>query len=73
MTVERILNEMHIDWIGNQPELLMNPETYEIQKVRFFVTTLGISSLIYAEAFQDENCSALLQELHMHLNFMAES
>ncbi len=34
MAVERILREkLYIDWVGEQPELLVDPETGEIQKV----------------------------------------
>lgn len=55
MAVERIPGEkVYIDWIGDQPELLVDGMTGEIKKVHFFVTTVGVSSLIYAEAFEDE-------------------
>lgn len=55
MAVERIPGEkLYIDWVGDQPELLTNPETGETIKVHIFATTLGLSSLIYAEAFPDE-------------------
>jgi len=55
MAVERVPGEkMYIDWVGDQPELLMDPETGEIRKVHLFVTTMGLSSYIYAEAFLDE-------------------
>ena len=55
MVVERIPGErMYIDWIGDQPELLVDPATGELKRVHFFVTTLGVSSCIYAEAFTDE-------------------
>ena len=55
MAVERIPGEkLYIDWVGDQPELLTNPETGETIKVHIFATTLGLSSLIYAEAFLDE-------------------
>lgn len=55
MAVERIPGEkLYIDWVGDQPELLTNPETSETIKVHIFATTLGLSSLIYAEAFLDE-------------------
>ena len=34
MAVERIPGEkLYIDWVGEQPELLVDPETGEIQKV----------------------------------------
>lgn len=55
MAVERIPGEkVYIDWIGDQPELWVDSMTGEIKKVHFFVTTVGVSSLIYAEAFEDE-------------------
>ncbi len=55
MAVERIPGEkMYIDWIGDTPELLTDPETGELKKVHIFATTLGVSSLIYAEIFPDE-------------------
>ena len=61
MAVERVPGEkMYIDWIGDQPELLTNPETGEIQKIHLFVTTLGLSSLIYAEAFKDEKLPSFI-------------
>ena len=51
MTVNRKPGEkMYIDWVGDQPELLVDVETSEIKKVHIFATTLGVSSLIYAEA-----------------------
>ena len=55
MVVERILGEkVYIDWIGDQPEILMDSITGELKKVHFFVTTVGVSNLVYAEAFEDE-------------------
>ena len=55
MPVERIPGEkMYIDWVGDQPELLLDTASGELQKVHMFTTTLGFSSLIYAEAFPDE-------------------
>lgn len=55
MVVERIPGEkVYIDWVGDQPEILVDSSTGEIKKVHFFVTTVGVSNLIYAEAFEDE-------------------
>lgn len=55
MAVNRVPGEkLYIDWVGDQPELLTDPETGEIKKVHIFATTLGVSSLIYAEAFPNE-------------------
>lgn len=58
MVVERIPGErLYIDWIGDQPEILVNTQTGEISKVHIFVTTVGVSSCGYAEAFTDEKLS----------------
>lgn len=45
---------MYIDWVGDQPELLLDTTTGELRKVHIFTTTLGFSSLVYAEIFLDE-------------------
>lgn len=61
MAVERIPGEkVYIDWIGDQPELLTDSATGEVKKIHFFVTTVGVSSLIYAEAFEDEKLSSFI-------------
>lgn len=63
MAVERIPGEkMYIDWVGDQPELLVDVVTGELRKVHLFATTLGISSAIYAEAFLNEKLQALSPE-----------
>lgn len=55
MPVERIPGEkMYIGWIGDKPGLLVVYSTGEILPVHVFVTTLGVSSLVYAEIFLDE-------------------
>ena len=61
MVVERIPGEkVYIDWIGDQPEILVNTSTGEIKKVHFFVTTVGVSNLIFAEAFEDEKLPSFI-------------
>ena len=62
MPVERIPGEkMYIDWVGDQPKLLLNPHTGEVKKVHIFATTLGVSSLVYAECFLDEKLPSFMQ------------
>lgn len=47
MPVERIPGEkLYIDWMGDQLELMTDPEAGEISKVHIFTTTLGFSSLV---------------------------
>ena len=61
MAVERVPGEkMYINWVGDQPYLLTKPETGEMIKVHIFTTTLGLSSLIYAEAFLDEKLNSFI-------------
>lgn len=61
MPVERVPGEkMYIDWVGDTPALLTDPETGEIKDVHIFVTTLGLSSLIYAELFLDEKLQSFI-------------
>lgn len=62
MAVERIPGEkMYIDWAGDQPELLADPQTGELKKVHIFVTTLGFSSMGYAEVFEDEKLPSFIK------------
>ena len=62
MPVERIPGEkMYIDWVGDHPSLLTDPETGEIKEVHIFTTTLGVSSLIYAEVFLDEKQTRFIE------------
>lgn len=62
MAVNRKPGEkIYIDWIGDQPELLTNVETGEIKKVHIFTTTIGVSSLIYAEAFPNEKFPCFIE------------
>lgn len=62
MAVNRKPGEkMYIDWVGDQPELLTDVETGEIKKVHIFATTLGVSSLIYAEAFPNEKLPCFIE------------
>lgn len=62
MPVERVPGEkMYIDWVGDRPALLTDPETGEIQEVHIFATTLGVSSLIYAEIFLNEKLPSFIE------------
>ena len=61
MVVERIPGEkVYVDWVGDQPEILVDSQTGEVRKVHFFVTTVGVSNLIYAEAFEDEKLPSFI-------------
>lgn len=62
MAVERVPGEkVYIDWVGDQPELIYDTETGEVKKVHVFVTTVGVSSYIYAEIFPNEKLPYFVQ------------
>lgn len=62
MAVERVPGEkMYIDWVGDQPELLVDSMTGEIRKIHVFTTTLGYSSLVFAECFTDEKLDKFIK------------
>lgn len=48
------------DWVGDQPELLIDPATDEIRKVHVFATTLGFSNRVYSEIFPDEKLPSFI-------------
>ena len=55
MAVNRVPGEkMYIDWVGERPAVIQNPETEELTAAHFFVTAVGVSDEIYCEAFPDE-------------------
>ena len=62
MAVNRKPGEkMYIDWVGDQPGLLTDVTTGEIMRVHIFSTTLGVSSMIYAEAFPNEKLPCFIE------------
>lgn len=62
MPVERLPGEkLYIDWVGDHPELLVDTHTGEVKEVHIFTTTLGVSSMVYAEAFLDERLPSFIQ------------
>lgn len=70
MPVERVPGErMYIDWVGDQPELLLDPSTGEIKRVHVFTTTLGFSSRVYAEIFPDEKLTNFITGVVHALEF----
>ena len=62
MAVNRKPSEkMYIEWVGDHPGLLTDVTTGEIMKVHIFATTLGVSSIIYAEAFPNEKLPCFIE------------
>ena len=70
MAVNRVPGErMYIDWVGDQPELIVNRDTGELSKVHVFVTTVGVSSKIYAELFPNEKQSNFVRGTVNAINY----
>lgn len=54
MPVERIPGKnIYIDWAGDKPELVDGPDG-GLVKCHIFITTVGLSSLLFGEMFPDE-------------------
>ena len=60
---------MYIDWVGDQPSLLLEPSTGELKIVHVFTTTLGFSSCVYVEIFPDEKLSSFITGVVHALEF----
>lgn len=71
MTVDRTPGEiLYIDWAGDTLELVENPEDPSSPlTAHFFVTTLGYSSYIFAEALPDEKLMSVQKGMVDSLEF----
>lgn len=70
MAVERVPGEkMYIDWVGDQPEILIDQKTGELKKIHVFVTTLGFSSKVYVEVFERETLNNFLKGITDAMRF----
>lgn len=61
--------KMYLDWMGDQPMILLNPETGELEKAHIFCATLGVSSVGYAEVFADETTENYITGIIHSLNY----
>ena len=62
MAVERIPGErVYIDWAGDQPELIKDIQNNTMKKIHLFVTTVGISNMVYAEIFENERSESFIK------------
>lgn len=56
MPVERIPGEkMYIDWVGDQPELLLDTTTGELRKVHILQLHLVLAALFMQRSFRMKN------------------
>ncbi len=69
MAVERKPGEkMYIDWAGDRVTVILKDLGTSV-KVHLFVTTMGLSSLIYAEAFLEEKLDKFISGVVNALSF----
>lgn len=55
MSIEKTPGEkMEVDWAGETPPLFCDKETGELQNIHLFVSSIGDSGYLYAEAFPNE-------------------
>lgn len=73
MPMERIPGEkMYIDWVGDQPELLLDTTTGELRKVHIFQQHLVLAVLFMQRSFWMKNFHTLLPEQYMHCLIMGQ-
>ena len=69
MVVERKPGEkLYIDWAGDQVTVVLK-DLGQSMKIHLFVTTIGLSSLIYGEAFLDEKLDKFISGVVNALSF----
>ncbi|TGY66075.1 IS21 family transposase [Dubosiella muris] len=62
MVVQRRPGEkMYIDWAGTTVPLVRDPATGNLKDAHLFVTTLGVSSLLFVRAFENERTAAVAE------------
>lgn len=62
---------LYIDWIGDQPALVRNPDFPDKPlKAHFLVFTIGYSSLTFAAAYPDEKAPNVVDGINLCLEYM---
>lgn len=55
MAVNRVPGEkLYIDWVGLRPKLVYNSDNGVLKEAHFFVTSIGVSNMIYVKAYENE-------------------
>ena len=73
MPVERIPGEkMYIDWVGDQPELLLDTTTANFRKFTFLQLHLVLAVLFMQRSFLMKNFHILLPAQYMHCLIMGQ-
>lgn len=71
MIVQREPGEiMYIDWVGDVlPLVRPDPLSHEMEKTHILVTTLGVSSLLFAKAYPDEKLPSVIDGVTSAVDF----
>lgn len=55
MAVNRVPGEkVFIDWVGDKPKLVYDSQTGVLKEAHFFVTSVGVSNMIFVKAYENE-------------------
>ena len=55
MAVNRVPGEkVYIDWVGKTPKVVFDQETQKSKEAHIFVTSVGVSNMIFAKAYENE-------------------
>ncbi len=55
MAVNRMPGEkLFIDWVGDRPKLVFDSNSQALKEAHFFVTSMGVSNMIYVKAYENE-------------------
>lgn len=70
MVVQRKPGEkMYIDWAGTTLPLVHDPASGSLKEAHLFVTTLGVSSLLFVRAFENEKAPSVAEGVSEALRF----
>ena len=55
MAVNRVPGKkVYIDWVGKTPKVVFDQETQKSKEAHIFVTSVGVSNMIFAKAYENE-------------------
>ena len=70
MAINRVPGEkIFIDWVGNRPKLVFDTDSQKLVEAHFFVTTVGLSNLMYVKAYPNEKLPNFLDGTRCALEY----
>ncbi len=71
MAVNRVPGEkLYIDWVGLRPRLVFDQGSQTLKEVHFFVTSMGVSNLIYVKAYENEKLPNFIDGTKCSLEYL---